>query len=54
MVWGILANVFAVLEHVNYYHVQLSIDNAYDVEYVKRNRKLKKASLAKDMKEQEI
>ncbi|MCB0795506.1 MAG: hypothetical protein KDB88_12280 [Flavobacteriales bacterium] len=29
--WGALTNLFAILEHVNYYHVQLMVDNMYDV-----------------------
>ncbi|NGX85305.1 hypothetical protein [Aequorivita sp. KMM 9714] len=49
--WGILANLFAVLEHVNYYNRQLMIDNLSDLEYLKRNKRLKVASLAKDLKE---
>lgn len=52
--WGILANAFAVLEHINYYHTQLMIDNPQDLKYVIRNRKLKKASLAKDLVENKI
>lgn len=52
--WGILANVFAILEHVNYYHIQLMIDNKYDVEYLLKNRRLKQASLAKDLVENRI
>lgn len=54
MVWGILANVFAVLEHVNYYNRQVMIDNSSDLEYLKRNKKLKISSLAKDLKENEL
>jgi len=52
--WGILANLFAVLEHINYYNRQLMIDNFADLEYLKRNKKLKVASLAKDLKENKI
>lgn len=52
--WGILANVFAVLEHINYYYIQLMIDNKYDANYLLNNKKLKKASLAKDLREQRI
>lgn len=52
--WGILANVFAILEHINYYHIQLMIDNSYDVNYVLKNKKLKQSSLAKDLVEQKI
>lgn len=49
--WGILANLFAILEHINYYHIQLMVDNEYDMKYIMRNKRLKKASLAKDMAE---
>lgn len=54
IVWGILANFFAILEHINYYNRQLMIDNSADIEYLKRNKKLKIASLAKDLKESKI
>lgn len=53
-VWGILANGFAILEYINYYHTQLMIDNKYDVEYLIKNKRLKKASLAKDLIENRI
>lgn len=52
--WGILASVFAVLEHVNYYYIQLMVDNKYDVEYLIINKRLKKSSLAKDLIENQI
>ncbi|CAM4280214.1 hypothetical protein [Gillisia limnaea] len=54
MLWGILANVFGVLEYINYYKLQLMIDNSSDLEYLKRNRRLKIASLAKDLKDNEL
>ncbi|MEW7290121.1 hypothetical protein [Aquimarina sp. 2304DJ70-9] len=54
ILWGILANLFAVFEHINYYNRQLMIDNVSDLEYVKRNKRLKIASLAKDLKENEL
>lgn len=47
--WGILANAFAVLEHLNYYVLQISIDNKADFNYVIRHKRLKRASLAKDL-----
>ena len=50
----IVANVFAVLEHINYYHTQLMVDNAPDLHYIIHNKKLKAASLAKDLKENSI
>ena len=49
--WAIIANVFGILEHINYYNRQLMIDNKSDLNYLLRNRKLKIASLAKDLKE---
>ena len=52
--WAIIANVFGILEHINYYNRQLMIDNTSDLNYVIRNRKLKIASLAKDLSENEI
>lgn len=54
MLWGILVNLFAILEHINYYYLQLMIDNSSDLEYLKRNKRLKIASLAKDLKENEL
>ncbi len=54
LLWGMLANLFAILEHINYYYIQLMIDNAYDLRYVIRNKRLKKSSLAKDLKEGQI
>lgn len=52
--WAVLANVFGILEHINYYHRQLMVDNTSDINYLIRNRKLKTASLAKDLLENEI
>ena len=54
MFWGWMANTFGVLEHINYYERQLMIDNLSDLDYVMRNRKLKVASLAKDLTENQI
>ncbi|MEK6155680.1 hypothetical protein WIW50_20640 [Flavobacteriaceae bacterium 3-367] len=54
ILWGMLANFFAILEHINYYNRQLMIDNSADLAYLKRNKKLKIASLAKDLKESEL
>ncbi len=51
LIWSFAANLFAVLEHINYYHTQLMVDNTSDVAYILRNKKLKTASLAKDLKE---
>lgn len=54
MFWGIIANIFGILEHINYYNRQLMIDNKADLNYVIRNRKLKIASLAKDIGDNQI
>ena len=51
---GFAANAFGILEHINYYHTQLMIDNSSDLSYLLRNRKFKKASLAKDLSENHI
>ena len=48
--WSLFANAFAVLEYINYYHIQLMVDNAEDFNYVLRNRKLKVASLSNDLR----
>jgi len=52
--WALFANVFAVLEYINYYHIQLMYDNRYDLRYLFRHKKLKEASLRKDLREQQI
>ena len=51
LMWSFVANFFAILEHINYYHTQLMVDNTSDMAYILRNKKLKTASLAKDLKE---
>lgn len=52
--WGFAANIFGILEHINYYNRQLMIDSTADLNYVISNRKLKIASLAKDLSENKI
>ena len=52
--WGVLANAFAVSEHINYYQTQLMYDNTNDLKYIIRNKSLKRASLAKDLIENKI
>lgn len=42
--------VFALLEYVNYFHVQLSYDNASDIRYLQQHKRLKVASLKRDFK----
>ena len=52
--WAFAVNIFGILEHINYYNRQLMIDNKSDLNYLLRNRKLKIASLAKDLKENKL
>jgi len=52
--WAFSANILGILEHINYYYRQLMIDNTSDFNYIKRNRKLKIASLKKDLDENKI
>lgn len=52
--WAIFANVFAVLEYINYYHKQLMYDNSHDLKYLFYNKTLKEASLHKDLRENKI
>lgn len=52
--WGWFTNFFALIEHYNYYHKQLMYDNPFDWRYIKQNRRLKIASLRKDLDEQKI
>lgn len=54
LIYGVLANIFGVFEHINYYHTQLMIDNLEDLNYIIRNKSLKKASLAKDLRKNKI
>ncbi|WP_028400604.1 hypothetical protein [Ectobacillus panaciterrae] len=42
--------VFALLEYINYYYVQLSYDNISDIKYLLRSKKLKQACINKDFK----
>lgn len=52
--WAVFANVFAIFEHVNYYKRQLMYDNIHDINYLLRHRKLKEASLFKDLRENKL
>lgn len=40
--------LFAILEYINYFHIQLSYDNSSDIKYLFTNKKLKRAILNKD------
>jgi hypothetical protein len=49
---GLAFGLFAVLEHVNYFHVQLMYDTTEDLRYL-RSRGLRRAHLARDLAVQE-
>jgi hypothetical protein len=40
--------LFAILEYINYFHVQLSYDNGADLRYLWKTKRFKRASLRKD------
>ena len=40
--------IFAILEYINYFHIQLSYDNFSDVRYLLKSKRLKQACLSKD------
>lgn len=42
--------VFALLEFINYYYIQLSYDNVADIRNLLTNRRLKRACINKDIK----
>lgn len=42
--------IFAILEFINYFYIQLSYDNASDINYLIKTKKLKRSSLNKDFK----
>ena len=46
---GLVFGLFAVLEYVNYFHVQLMYDNAEDLSYL-RTHGLRRAHLARDLR----
>ncbi len=50
LAWPLGIFLFAVLEHINYYHYQLMYDTSGSVRYVLRNRRLRKAALGVDLK----
>jgi hypothetical protein len=41
--------ILAILEYINYFHIQLMYDNRSDVQYLIRKRRLKRSALNKDM-----
>lgn len=52
--WSIGVNAFAVLEYINYYHRQLTIDKVSDLRYLIKNRRLKIAHLGKNLNDSVI
>ncbi|WP_316572913.1 general stress protein [Neobacillus sp. YIM B06451] len=42
--------IFAILEFINYFYIQLSYDNLSDIRYLIKTKKLKRSSLSKDFK----
>jgi hypothetical protein len=40
--------IFAIIEYINYFHIQLSYDNLSDIKFLIKTKKLKKATLAKE------
>lgn len=50
LIWGVLANLFAIIEYINYYHWQVSVDNKSDLDYLIKNRRFKEAHLLKDLR----
>lgn len=47
--WALGLLAFALLEHVNYFHLQLKHDTAADWAWLRRNRRLRRAALATDL-----
>lgn len=41
--------IMALLEYINYYHVQLSYDNRADLQYLLTHRRLKRAVMVRDL-----
>ena len=42
--------IFAILEFINYFYIQLSYDNLSDIRYLIKTKKLKRSCLRKDFK----
>lgn len=47
--WSNALFLFAILEHVNYYHYQLSHDNLNDIRFLIRHRKIRRSPLSIDL-----
>ncbi len=48
-VWSNAVFLFAILEHINYYHYQLSHDNLNDIRYLIRHKKIRRSPLSIDL-----
>lgn len=48
-VWSNAIFIFAILEHINYYHYQLSHDNLNDINYLIRHKKIRRSPLCIDL-----
>jgi hypothetical protein len=40
--------IIAIIEYINYFHIQLSYDNVSDIKFLIKSKKFKKATLAKE------
>lgn len=49
LAWPLGIYLFAVLEHINYYHYQLMYDTANAWRYLRQNRRLRRAALGTDL-----
>lgn len=45
--------IFAILEYINYFHIQLSYDNLSDIKYLLKSKRLKQACVSKDFERAE-
>lgn len=50
LAWPLGIFLFAMIEHINYYHYQLMYDTTNAVRFVVRNRRLRRAALGIDLK----
>jgi hypothetical protein len=48
-IWSNVIFLFAILEHINYYHYQLSHDSLNDINYLIRNKKIRRSPLYIDL-----
>ncbi len=46
--------IFAIAEHINYYHYQLSHDNLNDIRYLLRHKKIRRSPLFIDLQKTNI